>query len=587
MLLSVAGMPCSKSSRSTKRPATEASEEDSTSPKTGGLATSSFKKVRDALYPGKSGGSVERASSGFPVSDQPFPYSLMVDVPSITAAATSSSEEVLPQQSLVSHNYRGHHDRHTPENSHRQNLMTLEQSPVSLRGGALSVQIETEDEDTDMVEPEPTTGASRNFIHGYNGKFKCANGADSFKKTALKLLGYDFDVNGPWAFSVDLYHPGKAEPSVITLQSTQKNYAAVFRTRILPFLQSDTWRVFVRSGRDLKTSSGGMLEPCRTSMKDVIRLIGPNDDEGNTVYWKIPKDVTPKYGINQCQPGFFGAMKLLFSAYRSPPQGPVTLRFQDEKKNSTLFNLGRGGMEATAEVWEGVCEAFQSLDPEGPDNVDILVLHSEVESREDHEIGAHMTGSLATAHASFTNPERTYDEIEVVLNRLARLPVAFRIWHNAFEREKGSKGEVIQLQPKQKAVEALKEFFEGWNRKTECCWYRPEWMDFTVESLGSNSPVKAMDWPGAPACQELTTFKSILQPLLGAGEALESFTLTETQSLQGSRRYVITKNTSNQEWRMHIYDWLHSNKIYVKPNTNINYGMSCLSRAFRFKSVSY
>lgn len=457
---------------------------------------------------------------------------------------------------------RGHHGHGNPQVHRHEPFINQGKSPVSMRGGALPAYAEDGNDEEGEAEDEY-------YIYGYNGRFICQDDLDSFQKTALRLLGYDLKTSSPWGFCVDLYEPDAKIPTTIYLSSRQTMYSKVFRDEIQPFLSRDR-RVFVRAGMDT-VDSGGMLEPCRKGMKDVVRLVGDGDGDGSITYWKIPKDLKPNNGINQCQPGFFSAMKLLFSDDPLPPQGLVELRFGGA---SEAFNLGWGGMEATVELWNAVCEAFSKLDPAMADSIELFVGTKPAEPEGDFEMGAHLSGSKDLARASFTNPEHTYDEIEGMLKTWTRAPVAFRIWHNALERESGTEGEVIQLKPRKKAIEKLRKFFEGWQGQTNCCWFRPEWKKFTVGSLDLDPP-KEVHWPGAPAIQELGILKSILQSLLGANEALDSFTLLEAQSEQDGRRFVVTEDTTDQEWRMHIYDWLHTNNLFFQKNTNIAYGKLC------------
>jgi hypothetical protein len=489
----------------------------------------------------------------------------------VSQAKTAGSAAAPAQTPTKAHHGLPNFGHGTPQIHHYQPFINPGQSPATMRGGGLAAGVETEDEfEPAAAQPTDRSPAlSENFIYGYNGKFLCQNEPDSFKKTALQLLGYDFEATGPWSFLVDLYKPNKTEPTILSIQRNQTRYLTVFRESILPYLQGNPWRVFVRSGRDMRAHSAGMLEPCRKGMKDVVRLVGPDDE---TAYWKIPKDVKPNYGINQCQPGFLNAMKLLFNDDQFPPQGPINLRFRDPKKNSTVFDLGWGGTEATVEIWEAVCEAFLKLDPGAADSIDILVGTSQLEALGDREMGAYMVGSVGSAQASLTNHEHTYDRIAEVLSIWVVEPVAFRVWHDAHERDTGSTGEVIQLKPKKNAVEALKNFFEGWQSRTNCCWFRPEWSNFTLKSLDTDPPAKDVKWPGAPASQGLGTLKSILQPFVGGGEALQSFTLVEAQSEQDGRQFVVTEDTTDREWRLHIYDWLRTNKVFFKKNTNIRYG---------------
>lgn len=452
---------------------------------------------------------------------------------------------------------------------------------VRMRGGGLPAQMEVGIEEPVKSQPPENSQTlwedvmHSTLIYGYNGKLMTENSEKSFLKAALRLLEYNFTTRPEYKFLVNVYPNGPDNPLQPTLTINKLNIHQIFNTMIKPHLnlsKDPKARIFVRTeGSDPPRSQ---IEPCRMSMKDIVRLSRSN---GDTSYWKIPKDlanvpayVPPAYGINQCQPGFFKAMKILFDPEPPRPLGSVWIKRPGEN-----MNLGFGGMEVVVELWRSVYEQAKLLKEESTDTIDFHVDIFKDNQLAQGEIGSHLTGSRHEAKASIANPTLTYDEIENMSKSwLAKrkAPAAIRIWHSAEEREQNHGSKVIQLKPKETAIDSLKNYFEGWEGRTNCCWWRPEFDHFTVEALWTDPPVKEVQWAIKPHHQTLKSFRNEVNRLTTDPKDLESFILVDAQSESDHRRFVVTKNTTEEEWRMHIYDWLHSEKLFIRKSIEIPYG---------------
>lgn len=448
-------------------------------------------------------------------------------------------------------------------------------SSVSMRGGARAPE--------ELVSgPDPPL-VNRKYIYGYHGKLLSWGLDDkaTFLITVKRLLEYDFNNNSACNFFVDLYPNGLGNPAETTITITDSNYDEKFSNFIKPVYEEpldEKAAIFVRAG---DPPPGITLQPCRQGMKDVVRL----HFNHHTSYWKIPRDLfNPEmfkegkdkklpYGINQCQPGFVRAMKLLFDLESPRPRGLVRLKHLKENgETGRSWNLGFSGVEVTEEFWNAVCERALELDPGKDDAIEFAV---EIDTRKiaKGEIGSHLTGSNHEAIASISDANTTYGEIIAMSKgwlRERKVPGSIRIWHNAEERELGQDGKVIALKPKSAAVDTLKEYFQEWESRTYCCWWRPEHDVFNVETQKKKQGEVQWDTKEG-SLTTLEDFRKSTATLSTDGKALQSFILLEAQSEDDARRFLVNADTTESEWRVHIYDWLHNKNLFVEEYQPIHY----------------
>lgn len=471
----------------------------------------------------------------------------------------------------------GYHGGGNQQPQRNESYINPGQFTVSMRGGAGS----PEGPDAEPV-PQPK---HIKYIYGYLGRILAENNNVSFLKTALRLLEYDFKNKPDYSFLVDIYPNGREHPADTTITITKSNYDETFPQFIKPNLdeRDDEKRaIFVRT-----SSSAPPGTPIQPDEIDIIRL----HFAGNTSYWKITRDLfnsevfrkkmpakeTPDmgnevfYGINQCQPAFFRAMKLLFEPHSPRLHGPVSLRAGKDS-----WGLGFDGMEATEDLWQFVCEQAKLSKRNTPQILQFSVIIGMNELSQ-NLIGAHLTGSHHETHASIVNPRETYSQIEQMSEeylREKRVPESIRIWHTAEEREQDVEFNVTKLKKNSTALESLGDYLEGWEGRTHCIWWRPEFGIFNIVSVENNREVQ---WDTRGRRQGLRDFKKSTKSLSADGNGFESFVLLEAQSAHNARRFVVTKDTTEDEWRMHIYDWLHSRKLFIREIGKIDaipYGKS-------------
>jgi hypothetical protein len=459
------------------------------------------------------------------------------------------------------------------------------QFTVSMRGGGKAAKVDEEEEaeegDEEGVLPaggfqplmEPV---HQKFLYGYHGKLRIIqNDEDLFVKTALRLLEYDFTAKSKpkWNFLVDFYPNGPKMDSKLGQEVNEFNIHLVFGllTSLLDQSRYPDSVIFVRTKSSPKPE--GQIEPCRQGMKDIVRL---SMNDGSMSYWKIPKDILiektePKYGINQCQPGFLKAMQFLFDPEGPRPLGSVYVDGID---------LGFGGMEMTVELWCQVCEKAKSLKENTTETVDLQVDIGGAHRLSDDEIGSHLTGSHYDAKASIADPKLTYNEIKGMckawLKRNGDIPEAAVVWPSAEERE-GTRGFQLMIslkdEEKENSINSLATYFQKWEGRTNCIWWRPEFKSFSLQALwdGALPQKHEVQWGGTNGSQRLASFKKELSKFSAGSEDVESFILVDTQSESHGRKFVVTKDTTEKEWRLHIYQWLHAPKVFIRKPDGICY----------------
>lgn len=91
--------------------------------------------------------------------------------------------------------------------------------------------------------------------------------------------------------------------------------------------------------------------------------------------------------------------------------------------------------------------------------------------------------------------------------------------------------------------------------KTTCVYFRSEWGSFTVSDKENKQ--KSVKWD-SKSNTSIASFRGALKKLFGekGQEAYTSFAIFELP--QTTRKYVMNKETTKEEWRKHVFDWFHS-----------------------------
>jgi hypothetical protein len=407
------------------------------------------------------------------------------------------------------------------------------------------------------IEVATTVEAVKGFVYGYCGKLEASNTEESFLRAALLLTGqYPADKMKPtWMFDVDC--PGKTPKQKLIITVVPENWSNIFLNAVLPCLRKDQpWELFVRRHGSVSST----LEP-PLSLKNVIRL---NLKGRGTAYWKIPSDhdTLANCGINQIQPGFVRAMRLL--CYDEPrPKDKLYVRG---------FCLGVDGLECVElKFWDLIKSDLENNATSHLYDITFGPLGNSSDGKPCTVI--RMTGNNFISTVGHQDVGGMAKEILNMSEKCLRdktLPVSFRIWENSQAREKNLPSEVIRYAEIEKASHALKtRFKDGWPL-SHTVWFRPEWETFLLHDI--EAPEHTTMWD-CRADRSLQSFKKALSVLWSNPMSYNSFRITEMPSISGRDvRFIITNDTTEDDWRLYVYDWLQSNHLAVKRNVNINYG---------------
>jgi hypothetical protein len=407
-----------------------------------------------------------------------------------------------------------------------------------------------------------TGNTVKGFLYGYRGKLVVENTEISFLRAALLLTGqYPANQTNPtWKFDIDI--PTRTGPR-LPLNMVPANWHNLFEKAVLPSLkEGEPWQVFVRRDQNVPT----ILEPLE-SARDIIRI---HLADCGTAYWKIPSDwnTLEDCGINQIQPGFVGAMRLLCPEPR--PFENVYVRD---------FNLGVGGLECVDKsLWEEVKNELKNANATLQFDITFRPMRTPEVTSEAPSVGTviRMAGNQHFSSSGTRYWIKLADEIYTISERWLnerKNPASFRIWADADARGRNGKSAVIKYEPVTQTEEGLKVFFGGAWPLSHTIWFRPEWETFLLTDVDSSQT--NTQWDSRPD-QSLRSFRKALSGIWNDPESYNSFCITEIQAA-GDRdfRYIVTQDTTEDEWRLFVFDWLHGNRLAVKRNMKVDYSKLC------------
>lgn len=396
-------------------------------------------------------------------------------------------------------------------------------------------------------------GPLKGVVYGYLGKLEANATSESFLRAALILTDqYPASKYPSWNFVIDAPSGNPAQKTTLSINSA--GWTVQYIGRILPYINtSQPWQLFVRRDGSVSTD----LEPPK-SRNDIVRICLKGS---GTAYWKIPRD--PKClescGINQIQPGFVTAMRLLCPDEPKP------------KKVAYVggFYLGAGAWECAHDgFWEQVKTDAKNSDSKL--KYELKLRDSDVDP---DDVIIRMSGDQYQANARSNDWNKIAEELENF--SIARLceqqrPISFRIWPSMQSRIEDGHHAVIPYAPIGGTVSGLKEVLKSAHDRI--IWFRPEWKIFNIFNGGGPSS-QYVSWR-AQGDPSLRSFRHALESHWGKGKSsTASFRIVEME--QPSSRdleFVVTPDTSEEEWRLYVYDWLHGNRLTVTLNTDINYG---------------
>jgi len=154
-----------------------------------------------------------------------------------------------------------------------------------------------------------------------------------------------------------------------------------------------------------------------------------------------------------------------------------------------------------------------------------------------------------------------------------------RVWKNAEYREENKPSVVVQHDAGD-AGQFLKTYMEEETAEADanCVYYRHELEKFTIIDRGNQQ--NSIKWDHKSSFS-LGSFRQALKKLFDKSRGLRTtFAIFESGTI---RKYVVNKETTEEEWRKHIYDWFHHSELqvmrsvgidYCKPSHNINLNLN-------------
>ena len=397
-----------------------------------------------------------------------------------------------------------------------------------------------------------STVGEDHMIYGYPGRLiytvsrHIRVDAVGFRKIALRLTGYH-ENNLEWEICIDIpkYHGNAARTATVTDFDFEYQYEKIVR----PYLEHESiWKLFVRR-RALGGPPHGQLRPSSLARNNIIEL---HREGHGTAYLKVPQKIRNDQipGINQIQKHFFPAIDLLFN---NAPVGKI---------NIDNVSLGVGAIEVTLKLWQHILSGYMS-------HKRVFEVSEGSEKREtgyvrligSHEVIEHAQGDL----------ERVESDLRDNIEGLSA--PAYRIWESPEKRASNERSVVIDIAVTEaEAVRDLKNFFETPGFVTVAP-FRPEWRTFTV-IMTAKTTSPSVNWTPKHGEETLDSFKAFLRHSFSLAIVdCEAFIMQEARDPAGDKRkFVIDRSTTEEEWRLNVFDWLRTSRFYFTPRDTYTFG---------------
>jgi hypothetical protein len=420
------------------------------------------------------------------------------------------------------------------------------------------------------VQSRPPPDLVLGFVYGYSGKRCAFNTFNSFSRATYQLLrkARDEDRADDFAFFIDIHSGGVVSP----IRVTRDTFTEIFRTQILPQISfGGKWSFFVR----IDKTPSATLEPPR-SMSDIIKF-HYNDAAGliATAYWKIPRNLLhqpqPDYGHNQFQESFFRSMEIIYPPDETRPRGRVHIQHVClgpggmDFPNRFLEGIIRGpviGCKESLELIVRVWSLSQGSSGYYNDNWDTIRLVGT------QHLAAYIRLDFDTMYEEILGMTRAWTTYDQTVEK-------FRIWASQELRERNGPSETIAYEPKTEAVKALRTFITSQSTNTQCVAFRAEYVKFQIQYTDTDldPSVRHIEWDAAANDNSFTSFRGRVKDLfMNLGEDPHAADMFYVTSRMGGLKHVVTCNTTEEEWRRNVFDWLHSRTIHVRRASGLDYG---------------
>jgi hypothetical protein len=445
-------------------------------------------------------------------------------------------------------------------------------------------------EDQDRIKrafPNDKKRTKQFLIHSYFGKAIATATYCGFKAAIFKLL--DIDPTSNWSFFVDV-RPSAGE-SIVTVSLSRKNYGNTFVTEIRnKYLDRGApVDIFVRhtDGYPVPTT----FEPPDDELC-IIRLLNEKTNEEG--YWKVPLDMEARYGTNQLQPAFNRAFIALFG--RDISLDPVQIRMPTSRREE-IVDIEYGGMQIGTYQWPSIKNWVTARRANNE-----LPLRLSLESSDLPENLSPAMDLFAIRLIGSNNcwighrPTSEDDDYIDIWNQMISIfsvsqrdgvPNKVRLWFSHTEREQKTVSTVFPLfrlradgtrkrewTMLQKRI-MFRNLFRPYIRKDTCIWFRPDYDIFTIYDTDEGADGVPVHWDILENGGSLWSFRNALSLKFGQSwePADNAFTLID-QYNGPDAIYSITEQTTEDEWRLYVFDWLTGPEIYIRRRSVQEYSKS-------------
>lgn len=292
--------------------------------------------------------------------------------------------------------------------------------------------------------------------------------------------------------------------------------------------------------------------------KDIVFLRLDNRE----AYWKIPKNLNEQvYGINQLQRDFRRAFQVVL-----PP-------WELNRQETFVGNIstGFGGGKLDVQLLKKVKIEYAAL-LESPDEGNLIYNVTFAALPPKAEIVVSLTGSADFIYSYRGHfpalPQRITELSAKYVN--SRLPTHFKIWDSEdYCQESGEHGQRLKYGDSEVERQAIEQWFNFHLEWPFHVVVRPEWATIKVY-LDDDVSETSIAWD-IEDDSSLRSFKEALEGHFRRSDILQSD--IHIYEHDHDRAYIITNETTEDEWRLYIFDWLYSSKLDVFIAEPTTYGM--------------
>ncbi|RFU27621.1 hypothetical protein B7463_g8706, partial [Scytalidium lignicola] len=396
-------------------------------------------------------------------------------------------------------------------------------------------------------------GAGKITLYGYTGKLQISGTKQSFRDASLRLSYCDCEENIPsdWEFAVDIgMLDADSNKTAKTIIVSRHKFDNAFEKISHHF--SD--EIFIRrtNHREMQT-----LEP--NSKRSIVNLHLLQSSD--VVYWIIPEDLKPKYGINQLQESFSAAMRVL--------------GLNDNLKCGSVsiggIKMGWAATDIIMELWNCI-KGMEEDESDRPINLEV-----QVTPKLNHNLtGIRLVGTndsevFAVGEIGAGFEEKIYQSmIDISERQCSNAAIT------AFKLQLCIKGnpQIVSVMkgPQYEAIIAIKTLYDG-RKKEEYLAPLVFWLIYERFGIYDvDDPVLPIPWitDYDDDRSTLKEFRSCLKKLWkGYDDKLDlSFSLVQPET---GLYFYITEETTEQQWMENVLRWVQSPRLRVKRRATCKY----------------